>query len=146
MIFNDLKKIHTSDELSYFPGDNDLRFRAFSPILKNLFENKVVYRERFICLVRLEEIQITPEFFSATAIPYLHFVKTGVFAPESPTKPWEFKSSWDWICMGNNSISVPYAGWTIWPEANRVKAVERLLLIEDYEEALLLTANQPDPE
>lgn len=146
MTFDDLKLAHTSDELSYFPGDNDLRFRAFSPILQNLFENKLVYRERFICLVRLEEIQITPEFFSATAVPHLHFVETGVFGPDSLTKPWKFKSSWDWMCMGNNSINVPYAGWTIWPEARRVKAVEQLLLAGDYEEALLLTANQPDTE
>jgi hypothetical protein len=146
MNFNDLRKTYTSEELSYFPGDNDLRFRAFSPLIDDLFESKVVYYEKFICLVRLEDIQITPEFLGATAVPYLRIERTGSFRPRSPVEPWTFKGSWSRMCLVNNSLNVPYAGWTIWPEAERVKAVESLIRNHDYEEALRLTLNEPDEE
>lgn len=144
MTFNELREHYTRDELSYFPGDNDLRFRAFSPIIQSLYESKLVYYEKFICIVRLEDIEITPQHFSATAIPHLHIERTGFFRPQSPTKPWSFKGTWGWMRLIDNSLNVPYAGWTIWPEAERVRAVERLVLAKDFEEALLLTFNEPE--
>jgi hypothetical protein len=142
MTFNDLKKTYTHDELSYFPGDNELRFRAFSPILENLFENKIVYCERFIGLVRLENIQITPEFFGATAVPYLPIERKGRITTPLPVDPWTFRGRWTSLRLTGNSLNVPYAGRTIWPEAERVKAVERLIRNDDHEEALRLTLNE----
>ncbi len=44
----------------------------------------------------------------------------------------------------NNSLNVPYAGWSIWPEFERVRAVERLVREGDVSEALLLTLNEPE--
>ena len=71
MTFNDLRKQYTEDELSYFPGKKRLRYKMFAPFFQNLFENKVVYRERFIVIARLEDIEITPKGLGATAIPLL---------------------------------------------------------------------------
>ena len=38
-----------------------------------------------------------------------------------------------------NSLNVPYAGWTIWPEYDRVKKVEEAVLKNDFKTALSLT-------
>jgi hypothetical protein len=136
--FNDLRQSYTRDELSHFPGNNELRFRVFSPFLKNLFQNKVVYCEKFICIVRLEDIQITPEYFKATAVPHLHIKRSGSFQPVSPTTPWSFTSTWDWMLLGNHTLSVPYAGWRIWPEVDFVREIEHLAQNGDHEAALQL--------
>jgi len=46
-------------------------------------------------------------------------------------EPWEFSGTWGWMCLGGNSISIPYAGWTIWPEHDRVKKVEEAVMKND---------------
>lgn len=44
MTFNELREIYTRSELSSFPGDAKLRKEAFSLILSDLYENKVIYQ------------------------------------------------------------------------------------------------------
>lgn len=134
--FKDLRKKYTHDELSYFPGDNDLRYEMFSPVLGNLYENKVVYYEHFICVVRLKDISITPNGFHATAVPFLPIERD---RRHCPPEPWSFGSPWRFMCLYGNSIGVPYAGWSIWPEPDLVKTVEGAALRGDFELALSLT-------
>ena len=143
MTFDELKRHYSEDELSFFPGDNELRYRLFSPSFENLHENKIVYRERFVCLVRLENIQISPESFSATAVPLIHIEFSGDWRPEPPEEPWEFGAVWKAMCVWNNGISAPYASWTIWPETDIVREVERLAREGEFERALELTAWPP---
>ena len=140
MTIDELRENYTADELSHFPGDGDLRYRLFSPLFAALFENKVIYRERFVCVVRLENIEITPEFFNATAVPLIHIEFSGDWRPEPPPEPWEFGGVWSALCLWNNGISAPYASWTIWPEPDLVREVARLALEGDFESALELTA------
>ena len=125
MTFDELRTKHTEDELSHFPGDAGFRFGAFSPILSDLHEDKIVYRERFICVVLLHDIELSPRGFGATCIPILPIELTGSFRPMPPEKEWSFRGTWDWMRLLKNSINVPYAGWTIWPEKDRVKEVIR---------------------
>ena len=134
-----LKIKYTENELSSFPGDNTLRFQAFAPLFSNLFENKIVYYERFMCIACLENIEITPERFSATAILQLRIERKNQSPKFFPTKPWGFGSVWSLMVLNNNSISVPYAGWTIWTERERVQTVEQCVLKSNFNEALKLT-------
>ncbi len=51
MSLEELNLKYTNDELRRIPGDALLRFNILSPILMDLHESKVVYRERFVCVV-----------------------------------------------------------------------------------------------
>jgi hypothetical protein len=124
-----------SSELSCYPGNKALRFKAFAPIFENLFEKKIVYHERFTRLVVLENMKITPESFFAKAIP-LALIKAGTrlesFYSE---KPWVFGAVWSHICYLDNQLMTPYANWSIWFEPILVERVEGLVLQEKFQEA-----------
>ena len=75
MNISELNKQYTKEELTSFPGDNKFRFEIFSPLFRDLFENKVVYHERFTGLVILEDVNISAELFEATVTPYLKIEK-----------------------------------------------------------------------
>ena len=128
------------DELSSNPGDRALRYQLFAPFFENLFENKVVYHERFACLARLEDIEITPERIRATAVP-LQSLYTGPLFP-MPNRSWSFGSCWEGIQLGVGYFSVPYAGWTVWPEPARIKAVIEALKTGDLLFAQELTTRE----
>src|SRR3954451_9531824 len=119
MTFEELRRRYTVDELSGSAGDGELRYRIFAPFFRDLYESKLVYFERFICIVRLEEVKITPKSFQAVAIPHLEIERTAPFQRPLPTEPCEFESPWKSICLSQNALHNPYAGWTIWPEAAR---------------------------
>ncbi|MCW1916514.1 hypothetical protein OJ996_23205 [Luteolibacter sp. GHJ8] len=144
MTFEELRKKYTEDELSYFPGDAGLRFDAFSPILSDLYEDKIVYCERFVAVVSLRDIELSPKGFGATCTPFLAFERPGDFRSLIPDREWSFRGPWDWMRLIKNSINVPYAGWTIWPEKDRVKEVIRSLSMGDLEAALKLTLKEPE--
>ena len=100
---------------------------------QNLFEGKAIYRERFIYVIRLEEVEITSLAFSATAVPLFGIIPYYLYdfmrEEDKPlTQPWHFGTSWDFVSACNeNKICSPYAGWTIWIRADLVRAVELLL-------------------
>lgn len=135
----------TDEELSCFPGNNQLKYEAFSPIFKNLFQNKIVYSERFIGLVKLEDVVITPERFKATAIPYLPIERKHKFDQFFFRKPkWTFGSDWQFMRLIGNSINVPYANWTIWFDPETIKLVEELIQSNKMKEALAITLYEND--
>ena len=143
MTLQELSAKYTSAELSNLPGDKEFRFKTFSPFFENLYDNKIVYYEKFVCIAQLEDIKITPESFSAIAIPLLEIEKHS-FNPNPfyPTKPWKFSTIWDWICLSGNKFFVPYGGWTVWPEPEKVRRVEELVKKGDHERALELTISE----
>jgi hypothetical protein len=143
MIISDLRKLYTDDQLSFFPGDAKLRFEAFSPILSDLHESKIVYREKCVCILSLHNIEISKKCFAAdcTLMRLLH--KPDYLAENYPRPQWKIRGRWDWMRLINNSINIPYVGWTIWPEKHRVKEVLRLTSQGDIKAALALTANEP---
>ncbi len=138
-----LRSKYKGDELTSYRGNNQIRYEAFSPIFKNLYENKIVYSEESIGIIKVENIIITPEHFQATAISYL-VIKRGNRYDEMflKGKDWGFGSTWEGMHLGNNNtIGVAYAGWTIWCDPELVKEVEELIQNEKMDEALLLTIN-----
>lgn len=112
-LFQHLSQFQPND-LSNFPGNTQLRFEAFSPIFKGLFENKIVYHKRFTRLVLLENISITPERFFAFAVP-LSFIRSGLCLERFYLdKPWAFVAFWRNIFYGDNHLFALYANWSIW--------------------------------
>jgi hypothetical protein len=131
MTIEELRKKYTSNELSCFPGNKELRYTAFAPLFENLYENKMIYHEHGVgWLIRVENLEITDQEFSATAVVIcMLYVKLrnpkGNFMK---LKQWDFSASWDWIslCRGNH-FHVPYASFSIWIEEERIKRVEALI-------------------
>lgn len=132
-----------AEELALFPGEGKLRYELLSPVLRNLHESKVVYYEKFIGIVRLEDIKITSEEFLAIANSYLLIERHSRFDPYFfKIKKWKFGAKWKYMRLLGSSINVPYANWTIWCDPDTVKAVEELTLKKMYPEALNLTLNE----
>lgn len=139
MSLEELNLKYTDDELRRIPGDALLRFNILSPILMDLHESKVVYRERFVCVVSLQDVEISPTGFRATCRPF-HPID-----PEPASNPklldkWRCSSSWELMGVGVNSIGSPWAGWTIWPEKDLVKEVIQLASAGKFQSVRALLA------
>lgn len=139
----DLRAEYSSNDLNYFPGDRELRYKIFSPFFRDLYENKVIYYEKGLILIKLENIEITPAYFHATAIPYLR-VEDKYYGSTHFPDQWEFGTSWERMCLGGSHLYAPYCSWSVWPEPGRVQAVELLLRNGLLNEALQLTRLEPE--
>lgn len=117
-------------------GDPIFRRSVWAPFFENLHENKVIYRERFVFLAHVDELEIDDKGVRGTVVP-IQFLYADPYLV-IPTTPWSFGGSWAHMCQFGSGIGQPYAGWTIWPEAARVRAVEVLLAKDDAEGALEL--------
>ena len=143
MTISELKSKYSQTELSSFPGDNELRYKLFAPLLQNLYEDKVIYYEKFMGVVKLKNIKITPERFEATAIPYSTIERGNKFDNFlAKTPSWKIGTTWSWMRLIGDSISVPYVGWSIWCNPELVRQVEELTLNKKFHEALQLTLHK----
>ena len=146
MKLSDLRGKYTDKELRWSIGDSEIRYRAFSPFFQNLHEEKVVYYEKFMCVARLDDLKITTEGVYATAVPITPIPRVGL--PENlikryitPEKPWRIGMKWEWMMMNVISLGNPQVGWTIWPEADRVQTIEKLLGVGDINSVIKMTLN-----
>lgn len=134
MTLRELLKKHP--DLSSNHGDPVFRRSVWAPFFQSLHENKVIYRERFVCLARLDDLETDERGVRGTVVPlrYLH-VPHYILVPSDS---WRFGGSWEYMCQGADCLSQPYASWSVWPEAKRVEAIEKLLSKEDVEGAMEL--------
>lgn len=144
MTIEELEVKYRAEELKANISEiNTLKYELFSPSFTNLFENKLVYYEKFFCVGIVKDVKITPDFVSITAEPYLKiFDKNKYRFHECPNKPLKFGSAWEAIVIVNNSFYVPYANWRIWPEPELVKGVEDYILKDDFLSAIELTVGR----
>ncbi len=140
MNIQELTEKYTNGELSDQTGDPELRCKEFSPLFRNLYENKVVYHERFTCIVKLENIELLPDRFSAKAIPHLLIEKGNKMDSFFPKKPWSIGSNWEYLRLSKSAL-VPYSGWLLWCDPELTRRVEVLVLEKKFREALDLTFN-----
>ena len=135
-----IKNLHSKysvEDLCSCPGNTQLRYEIFSPLFHNLYQNKAVYRERFSCIISLENIIITPESFLATAVPIV-LIKGGSRSDKyfSTEKKWEFGAVWSHITLSGTHLASYWANWGIWCDPQTVMTVENLVLQNQMEEAL----------
>lgn len=140
MTIEQLRAKYTEKDLSNFLGDKALRYAMFAPLFENLFEQKVIYHEKIMGIVKLKDVIITPDSFTATAVPHLCINRRNDFDDLFfQLEDWTFSAGWDWMLMSDDgSIGVPYAGWTIWTDPILVERVERLCEEKKYDEAFKL--------
>lgn len=140
MTLEELSLKYSWEELSKIPGDADFRFKTLSPILQNIYENKILYYERFMCVAVLEDIKITPERFEARAVPLIELKRLGS-TPDGyyPEKPWTFGASWPHMAVQNGYFTTYGGMWIAWTDKELVKTVEELAKKGDLKTALNLT-------
>ena len=138
MTIADLRKKYTKGELTSTSGDLEFRYLALSPLFAGLFENKVVYHERVTSIIKLEEIVITPQEFSATAVRLMLIDNGRPIYKRKPPEKWTISANWAYMRLVGNGLSM-YSGWIIWTEPDLVKKVEQLVLAEKFRDALDLT-------
>lgn len=145
-VTNYIKNLHTKysvQDLCSLPGDNQLRHEIFAPLFYNLYQkNKVVYKERFSCILTLENIIITPERFEAVAVP-IALIKGGSRSDKyfSIERKWEFGAVWSHIRLLGTHINSLWANWSIWCDPKTVMIIENLVLNNQMEEALDIIFN-----
>jgi len=138
MTLQELELKYSWQEIGKSGGDGELHKELFTPFLTNIYENRIVYYERYMCVAILEDIKITPEKFEATAIPYLT-IKTAGPAKYSPQKPWTFGSGWSYMTLNDSHFGTYGGMWLFWTDKELVKTVEELARKNHFEAALNLT-------
>ena len=72
MTLLELSEKYTIEEIGADASDDDtLKFEIFSPFFRNLYENKIVYYDKFLCLALVQDIQITPNYLKIFVAPLL---------------------------------------------------------------------------
>jgi len=106
MTIQELKHKYSWEELSSMPAiDAKFRYEIFSPFFRNLHENKMIYHEGFIGIIKVEEMEITPEGFQAKAIPYLCLERDYIHEGRTfgfdkyffKSDHWHFGSKWSFV-------------------------------------------------
>ena len=138
MTLEEISSRYSWKEVGGIPGDGDFRLKLFSPLLKDLCENKIVYYERFMCVAIVEDIKITPELFEITAIPYIKIERSSSLK-YYPVKPWTFGAGWCYTAVHKGYFTTYGGAWLFWTDKDLVRSVEELARKGDFETALNLT-------
>ncbi|MHC1773841.1 MAG: hypothetical protein AB9834_00370 [Lentimicrobium sp.] len=121
------------EELSWTMGDQELRYNLLSPLFQNLYENKVLYHERFTCIIQLSDIVISPESFRSKAKRIL-LISPWPYENRPIPEIWNVGSSWASLRLSGESLAA-YSNWVIWTNPVLVKKVEILVQEHKLKEA-----------
>ena len=124
------------NELSYNVGIHELRYNLLSPLFQNLYESKVIYHERFTCIIQLSDIIISPEEFQAK-VQRLSLINPGPNRNNPIPESWFISVVWAYLSLSGNHLTA-YSSWAIWPDPLFVERVEKLVLEKKYKEAISL--------
>ena len=138
MTLQEINSKYSFKEIQSMPGDGEFRRKLFSPFLEDLYEDKIIYFERRLCIVTLKDIKNTPELFEATAIPYMHIERPDRIS-NLMKEPWTFGAAWPYVRLLGDHFGT-YGGWIFWTDKELVKTVEELARKKDFESAYKLTA------
>jgi hypothetical protein len=113
-----------------------LKKEKVATIISNLYQNKVIYRERCIGVVTLDNIQLESDFFLAIAKPCLLLPTTlredEVFLRK---EKWDFGTNWSVLKINDDNSISGYGSWKIYTNPEFVKNIETLILNNQFEEA-----------
>jgi hypothetical protein len=130
MTLKEFKKKYSGKDFNSFPGDSEIRYKAFAPMFENLYEGKMIYQERGVgMLVRVENLAITSTGFRIDADVICIIYDRHNSCPE--IKRIDFSASWSWMLIdyryNNVFFAVPYVSFCIWMEEHIIKYVEKLI-------------------
>ena len=113
-----------------------LKKEKVTSIISNLYQNKVVYRERCMGIVTISNIQLESDFFLATAKPCL-LLPTTLRADEVFLRKenWDFGANWSVLKINDDNSISGYGSWKIYTNPEFVKNIETLILNNQFNEA-----------
>ena len=129
MTTKELLEKYPDGKFNYSSGDEEFRHKVFSPLFENLYENKLIYHENGkYWLIRAENIEITLERFSATAVP-IKFLFTNREMPDlSKYERWTFGLTWKHMMLGDwLSFHSSYANITLFLDKELIEQIEMLM-------------------
>ena len=138
MTLEELELKYSWQEIGKSGGDGELHRKLFTPFLTNIYANKIVYYERFMCVAILEDVKITPERFEATARTLVKIERSGQ-PSRKDTKPWTFGSEWPYMTLYDGHFSTYGGLWLFWTDKELVKTVEELARKGEFDKAQELT-------
>jgi len=127
-------------DLTETKGDKEMRYYLLAPLFQNLYQNKIVYHERFTALVQLHNITLTPDMFTAQ-VELISVIIALRMQKRPLPKTWEISANWAYITLHKGCLS-PYSSWLIWPDPELVKKAEDLIKINNLEEAWNISMGQ----
>ena len=136
MTTKELLEKYPDGEFNKFPGDREFRYKVFAPLFENLYESKLIYHENGKhFLIRVDDIEITPDGFSATAAA-IKFLFTNREMPDlTKWEKWIFGKSWQYMTLGDwLSFHTPYANHTIFLDKELIKQIEELIHENRFDE------------
>lgn len=127
-------------ELTATKGDKEMRYYLLAPLFQNLYQNKIVYHERFTALVQLSNITLTPDMFTARA-ELISTIRTLRTQRRPLPQTWGISANWAYLTLHKGCLS-PYSSWLIWPDPELVKKAEVLIKTNNLDEAWNITMGQ----
>ena len=116
--------------------EDTTRYEEFKTIFDNLYENKIIYRERFIVICTIEKLEINEIEFEMELRTHItirdKLLRRELYVP----KQWTASSIWNIILEDNGAYMIPYASYTFWTNPELVRKVEELMLQGKSELAL----------
>ena len=117
-----------------------MRYYLLAPLFQNLYQNKIVYHERFTALVQLSNISLTPDMFTAHA-ELISAIRTLRTQRRPVVQTWGISANWAYLTLHKGCL-IPYSSWLIWPDPELVKRAEELINTNNLDVAWNLTMGQ----
>ncbi len=133
MTIAEIKAKYPADTLFKVDADKDLRKRIIGSLFDNLYENKLIYREKVALIAEVESFELSDEFFSVS-LKLLHHIRGDsvrdymYVASFKSNKIVRVKCKWENMGFKENSLcSSGYNSWFIVFDAELVEKIEKLI-------------------
>lgn len=127
--------------------ENSNKLNRVKSWLNNLHENKVIYRERFIILAELENMEFDNDIFSAQIKPLKMIYLPRFFRNKEEKTKQVLNSSWEIgfrltpmvLTLDDQTQKInTYSSFTMWTESVFVQKIENLVKNGELQEAMNL--------
>lgn len=152
MTIAEIKAKYPEDALFTVGADKELRKSVMGSLFDNLYENKIIYRDKVAFIAEVESFELSEEYFSVELKLLQHIRGDSVrdynyAANFEVNKIVRIKCRWETVKFKGNSLcSSGYNSWFIVFEPNVVEKVEKLLLGENSFEATDVVHNEIWPK
>ena len=133
MTIAEIKAKYPEDALFTVGADKELRKSVMGSMFDNLYENKIIYREKVAFIAEVESFELSDEFFSVN-LKLLHHIRGDSVRDYNYAANFEvnkivrIKCRWESMGFKENSLcSSGYNSWFIVFDAELVEKIEKLI-------------------
>lgn len=116
--------------------ETEIKRAIYTPEFKNLIGIRIIYRERYITICTVEDMEITERDFTAKVRNY-HTIYNGRFNQYRLRDSWDFGCVWWAIRQSTENQRISsLCIFSMWIDENFVQKIESLVLENRYDDAL----------